>query len=870
MKSLHMFLSVWLLVFSCGPTTKWRDLNNNKIKDPYENTDLSFEDRAANLVNKMTLDEKISQMQREAPAIERLGIVKYSWGNEGLHGVVSWMNGEGFTTTVFPQSIGIASTWNPRLVSQEAEVISDEARALANQLNNAKFLNFWSPMINMARDPRWGRTQESYGEDPFLVSEISKAFIQGLQGNDPKYIKTAASIKHFIANNVDYHRHYGSSNISEKLLRDYYFPAFKANVLESNVQIVMSAYNALNNVPCSSNEWLLQEVLRDDWGFDGHVVSDCGAIYNIHANHFYVDSPEEGAATAVLAGTDLNCGGMYTTHLAKSVELGLLTEKDLDKAVIRIITTAMRLGVYDPKDQIPFSQITSDVIEQNSHQELAKEVALQSLVLLKNKDNLLPLSKKLASIAVIGPNANECIYGNYSGMPSRGISPLEGIKDIVSKETQVNYAQGSAKHDFNLPAIENSAFFLSQALQKNGLVAEFFDNMKLQGEPVLKRIDSNLVHQWWNESQFPSEFVPKDKFSVRWKGVIVPSKSTEYMFSARNTVMSSDNDKGIKIYLDNEIILDQWTTHVGWETGITKKLEAGKAYDFKVEYIDDIDWAGVTIGWKPLKDNLLQEAIAVAKKSDAVILVLGSRNDTEGEHLDRQSLDLLPEQERLLKKIYEVNSNIVLTLINGSPISVNWADENIPAIVEAWYPGQAEGVAIAQVLFGDYNPGGKLPITFPKAASDLPAFEDYDITKGKTYMYQRIKALYPFGFGLSYTDFEVSNESLSKRELSKDGVIEISFDIKNIGSMQGSEVVQLYIRKNDEAQDNPIKILKAFERVFLDKGEKQRITLSVPVNELSRYNPELGKFIVDSGSYELMVGNSSTNFYFKQGLEISE
>ena len=302
-----MFLFICSLLFSCGPSIKWMDLNHNGTKDPYEDIDLSFDKRTADLVSKMTLDEKISQMQREAPAIERLGITKYSWGNEGLHGVASWKSGEGFTTTVFPQSIGIASTWNPELVSQEAKVISDEARALANQLDNTKFLSFWSPMINMARDPRWGRTQESYGEDPLLVSEISKAFIQGLQGKDPKYIKTAASIKHFIANNVDYQRHYGSSNISEKLLRDYYFPAFEANVLESNVQIVMSAYNALNEVPCSSNEWLLQEVLRDDWGFEGHVVSDCGAIYNIHANHFYVDSPEKGAASAVLAGTDLNC-----------------------------------------------------------------------------------------------------------------------------------------------------------------------------------------------------------------------------------------------------------------------------------------------------------------------------------------------------------------------------------------------------------------------------------------------------------------------------------------------------------------------------------------------------------------------------------
>tara|TARA_B110000438_G_scaffold290745_1_gene326868 strand:+ start:1266 stop:3878 length:2613 start_codon:yes stop_codon:yes gene_type:complete len=870
MKNLLMFLFIGSLLFSCGPSIKWMDLNHNGIKDPYEDVDLSFDKRTADLVSKMTLDEKISQMQREAPAIERLGITKYSWGNEGLHGVASWMSGEGFTTTVFPQSIGIASTWNPELVSQEAKVISDEARALANQLDNTKFLSFWSPMINMARDPRWGRTQESYGEDPLLVSEISKAFIQGLQGKDPKYIKTAASIKHFIANNVDYQRHYGSSNISEKLLRDYYFPAFKANVLESNVQIVMSAYNALNEVPCSSNEWLLQEVLRDDWGFEGHVVSDCGAIYNIHANHFYVDSPEKGAASAVLAGTDLNCGGMYTTYLAKAVELGLLTEIDVDKAVKRIITTAMRLGMFDPKEQVPFAQITPDIIEQNAHQELAKEAALQSLVLLKNENNFLPLSKNLTSIAVIGPNANECIYGNYSGKPSKGITPLEGIQEIVSQETQVNYAQGSAIHDFNLPPVENEAFFLTRDRKEKGLKVEFFDNMKLQGKPVLTRIDSNLVHQWWDESQFPSEFVPVDKFSVRWKGVIVPPKSTEYMFSARNTVMSSDDDKGIRIYLDNEIILDQWTSHVGWETGITKKLEAGKAYDFRVEYIDDIDWAAVTIGWKPLKDNLLQEAIEVAKKSDAVIIVLGSRNDTEGEHLDRQSLDLLPEQEKLLQKVYEVNPNIVLTLVNGSPISVNWADENIPAIVEAWYPGQAEGVAIAEVLFGDYNPGGKLPITIPKAASDLPAFEDYDITKGKTYMYQRIEPLYPFGFGLSYTDFEVSNESLLKQQLSKDEVIEISFDLKNMGSMQGSEVVQLYIRKNDEARDNPVKILKAFERVFLAEGEKQRITLSFPIKELARYDLEFDKFTVVNGSYDFMVGNSSTNFYFKKTLEIIE
>ncbi|MEM7368606.1 MAG: glycoside hydrolase family 3 C-terminal domain-containing protein [Bacteroidota bacterium] len=842
--------------------------------DTYEDTNESFDDRAKDLVSRMSLQEKISQMQRESPAIDHLGIGKYSWGNEGLHGVVA--GNDDLTSTVFPQSIGIASSWNPELVKQEATAISDEARALGKKLGNTKFLNFWSPMINMARDPRWGRLQESYGEDPLLVTKICQAFVEGLQGSDERYIKTAATVKHFIANNVDYQRHYGNSEIDEKLLRDYYFPAFKANVQKSNVQIIMSAYNALNEVPCSSNEWLLQQVLRDEWGFDGHVVSDCGAIYNIHANHHYVKTPEEGVAVAVKSGTDLNCGGQYTKFLGTALEQGLLEEKDIDKAVKRLILTRMRLGMFDPPEMLPYSTIQEDIVEQAAHQDLALKAAEESIVLLKNdplpgeKNNFLPLSKDIQSVAVIGPNADVCVYGNYSGVPSRGITPLEGIQQIVSDDTEVLYAQGSAIHDFRLPPIDSKSFFVSGELKQNGLKAEFFNNMELAGEAVLIRTDTNLVHEWWNEELFPSDLVHSDKFSVRWTGKIVPEESTNYMFSARTTVMSSDLDKGIRIYLDNELVLDQWTSHCGWETGITKKLEAGKAYDFKVEYIEDIDWAAVVIGWKALQATLLEEAVETAKKADAVILVLGSRNDTEGEHLDRQSLDLLPEQEVLLRQVYEANPNTVLTLVNGSPIAVNWADEHLPAILEAWYPGQAEGTAIANVIFGDYNPGGKLPVTFYRSANDIPAFQDYDIRKGKTYMYLKQEPLYEFGHGLSYTEFAITNVSMKQQELSKDGMISISFEIENTGDMEGSEVVQLYVHEQNAYPIPPQKVLKAFERIFLQSGEQRHMSLSIPVTDLATYHLAQQAFAINTGTYDLILGNSSEDVYYQDQFTVTD
>jgi len=846
--------------------------SSSRNEYPFNDPTLSLEQRLDDLISRLTLEEKISQMGSYSAPLGRLGIKGYRWSGEALHGVVG---GQAHKTTVFPQSIGLASTWNPGLVRKEAIAISDEARALATKLQNRMFLSFWSPMINMARDPRWGRTQEGYGEDPFLVSSISLEFVKGLQGDDEKYFKVLAGPKHFIANNVDWLRHFGSSDIDEKVLRDYYLPAFKKCVTQGHAQTIMSAYNALNGVPCICNEILLQDILRDEWGFDGHVVSDCGGVYNIHANHKYVETAEEAAALSVKAGTDLNCGSEYGRSLKSATDKGLIDEETIDIAVRRLFKARFELGMFDPPELVPYSEISPDVIDCDEHRELARQVARESIVLLKNdskpgqENGFLPLSKEIRSLAVIGPNADVCQFGNYTGVPSYCTTPLEAIKTMVNGTTQVKYAQGAPLHDNNLPSIPSECLLHPSAREgEHGLKGEYFNNMNFEGTPVLTRIDSSLDMPWWNEKLFPDSVVNTDHFSVRWTGKIVPDKSQKYMISARNTVMSSGDDLGIRIYLDGEIILDQWTDHRVWETTITKKLTAGKAYDFRVEYIEDIDWAAVTIGWKAIGKDLLGEALEIAGSSDAVIIVAGTNVAWEGEHCDRRNMELPQEQQELIRKVFAANPNSCLTLVNGSPLAINWEKENIPAIIEAWFPGEEGGNAIAEVLFGDYNPGGKLPVTFYTGNEQLPDFEDYDVTKGRTYMYLKEKPLFPFGFGLSYTRFEVSNESIEKKTLSGDDIIRVSFDLENRGGMKGSEVVQLYVHEQTESKYTPVRVLKAFERIELDAKEKRRVTLSVPLVELATYNLGEKAFVTSKGTYDLMVGNSSDHFYFRDEIVI--
>ena len=874
MKYLIIIFISLIIFSSCNQKSRWTDLNNNGEMDIYEDTSLPLNDRVSDLISKMTLEEKTSQLSSVSPKIKRLGIKPYVWRNEALHGVMANTGPSGRDcdscinkTTVFPQSIGLASTWNPSLAFQEGVAISDEARALANMIDSQKYLNFWNPMINIARDPRWGRTQEGYGEDPFLVSKIAVQYIRGLQGEDDTYVKVIASPKHFIANNVDGDRHFTSSNIDEEILRDYYFPAFKSSIIEANALGLMSAYNALNGIPCSSNDFLLTEVLRKEWGFNGHVVSDCGAIYNIHANHLYVETPEEGVAKSILSGTDMNCGGQYEKYLLKAINKGLLTENDVNISLRRVLLARFRLGMFDPEEMVSYSKIQPEVIDSKKHRALAKKVALESIVLLKNKNKFLPLQKDIKSIAVIGPNADSSIFGNYSGLPAYDITPFEGIKAKVSSETIVRYAQGAPIFKKNpLPPLTGD--YLIAPDGGKGLKCEFFNNMNFIGDPVHTRNDTIMIHQWWNEELFPGEFVNKDQFSVRWTGKIKPKVTGKYMFNARTTVRSSKKDKGIRIYIDDELVVDQWKSLRHWDSGISKKLHEGKLYDFRVEYVDDIDWAAVTIGWKPINESLLDNAKDLANNSDVVILVLGSNNATEEELHDRTSIDLIEEQKILVKEIYNLNQNILIVLVNGSPISINWENNNVPAILEAWYPGQEGGSAIADVIFGDYNPGGKLPITFYKGTEQLPDFYDYDITKGRTYMFLDEKPLYPFGYGLSYTEFQFKNFSISDRELSIKDTISVFFNLFNVGDYLGSEVVQVYIKPIFSSKYTPNKQLKSFKKIFLKSGHNKNIVIDIPVKELETYSAGSGEFTVKPGTYHVLVGNSSENILFNKPISI--
>jgi len=855
----NMCISILILFIfnSSVPAAEWIDWNNNGSMDPYENPALSVETRVKDLLQRMTLEEKVSQMGDSSPAIQRLGIDRYKWWNECLHGVCA--NNQ--YTTVFPQAIGLASTWNPELIQEVASSISDEARALANLEQNHKYLTFWSPVVNMGRDPRWGRTQEGYGEDPCLVSRIGVAFVKGLQGNHSKYLKVISTPKHFAVNNEEQRRHTGSADVDEQILREYYLPAFKNCVIKGKAQSIMSAYNAVNGIPCSCNNKLLNEILRGEWGFDGYVVSDCGAIKDIYENHFYVETPEEAAALSVKGGTDINCLHTYQNHLVNAVAEGLLSEEHIDTAVSRLLAARFRLGMFDPQELVPYTQISSKTIDSKKHRELALQTARESIVLLKNENNFLPLNKNTKSVAVIGPNANICQFGDYSGKPSRAITPLEGIRNIVPEETKVNYAPGCILQGTKLPTIP--AEYLVPQDEKygqHGLKAEYFNNKDLSGKPVITRIDRQIDFDWAGGA--PDGVINKNNYSFRWTGKLIAPASKTYK-------LSITTDDGVRFYLDGELLVDQWHMRGPTTDVVSKTLIAGQAYDIRIEYYENSGGASAHLGWEPLVNNPLIEAINICKKSDAVILMVGTDLSIESEGNDREYLGLPKDQKMLIKKIYEVNSNTVVVLINGSPLSINWTKENIPAIIEAWFPGEEGGNAIADVIFGNYNPGGKLPMTFYTSVDQLPPLDDYDITKGRTYMYLKEKPLFPFGYGLSYTKFKYTNLELNQRYLKTTEHVSISLYLENVGEYHGDEVVQLYVSDYKPSAAVPIKRLVDFKRINnLKPGEKKKITFTLPVEELSFYDVDKNKFVVKPGKFKLMVGSSSDDIRLKDSFEV--
>lgn len=822
---------------------------------PYKNPRLPIIRRVDDLVSRMTLEEKISQMQNSAPAIERLGIPPYDWWNEALHGVA-----RSGIATVFPQAIGLAATWNTHLMNRVADVVSTEARAKYNYFQSRreygryKGLTFWSPNINIFRDPRWGRGQETYGEDPFLTSQMGVAFVKGLQGSDPKYLKVNSTVKHFaVHSGPEPERHSFDARISPKDLRETYLPAFRATILDAKATGVMCAYNSVNGQPACAGDELLGQILRGEWKFDGHVVSDCAAIEDIYKGHKFVKTEAEASALAVKKGTDLTCGREYR-YLSDAIKQGLIKESEIDTAVKRLMTIRFRLGMFDPPQTVKYAQVPISENDSAAHRRLSLEAARESLVLLKNDNNALPLKKDIQTIAVIGPNANnpDVLLGNYNGQPSKSVTPLEGIKNKLPNAT-ILYSQGMYPTGVIFEPVSENAF--------SNLKGEYFNNRELTGEPSLVRNDSNINFNWGSIS--PAKEISEDNFSVRWTAKLTAPESGRYQFGWRS-------NGGVRIFLDNQPVIEELKNPRTRNVLREINLDAGKTYDLRVEYFENANhYASAKLVWSPptAQTNLRADALEKARRADAVVMVMGISPTIEGEEMDvqlegfrggdRTDIALPKPQQDLIKAVHALGKPVILVLMGGSALAVNWESENIPAILYAWYPGQEGGTAIADVLFGDYNPAGRLPVTFYKSVGDLPPFEDYKMA-GRTYRYFRGEPLYPFGYGLSYTNFAYGNLKFKKKIKTGEN-LQISVDVQNAGAVEGDEVAQLYITNQKSSVVVPIRSLEGIHRIRLKPNERKTVSFTLTPRQLSVVL-ESGKRVTEPGEFLVSVGGKQPGF----------
>lgn len=850
----HVLISLFLVVFSLSSAWAQAEV------PAYKNPQLPIEVRVDDLISRMTLEEKVSQMAHDAAAIPRLDVPKYNWWNECLHGVA-----RAGIATVFPQAIALAATWDEDLMFRLADVISTEARAKHHEFLRQgdhgiyKGLTFWSPNINIFRDPRWGRGQETYGEDPYLTARMGVQFVKGLQGNDPKYLKVVATPKHYaVHSGPEPERHEFDALSSLRDMYDTYLPAFEATVREAGAWSVMCAYNRTNGEACCAHPQLQQEILRDAWGFQGYIVSDCGAIRDIYAHHKLVGSPEEAAAAAVKAGTDLNCGEVYGRSLVDAVQQGLISEAELDVSLRRLFTARFKLGMFDPPTMVPYAQIPYSMNDAPEHRQVSLEAAHKSIVLLKN-DGVLPL-KKDVKVAVIGPTADSyaMLVGNYNGTPSRYVTPLQGIRNKLGAD-KVNYALGCNLADDNPPVERVPAEFLS-ADGAPGLKAEYFNNVDLAGEPVHVRMDDGVQNNWVTA---PVPGIGDQDFSVRWSGVLTPPISGEYH-------LTFVGDDGYRLFLDGQLLFEDWTHHAPRAKSARLNLNAGQEYAVKIEFFQAAGGAEATLLWARPGVDFMQQALDAAAASDVVVFVGGITAELEGEEMDvpfegfrggdRTNLDLPKVQENLLKKLHATGKPVVLVLTNGSALAVNWANEHLSAIIDLWYPGQEGGTALADVLFGDYNPAGRLPVTFYKSVDQLPPFEDYAMA-GRTYRYFDGEPLYPFGYGMSYTTFEYAKLKMPKK-VSADKPFTVSVQVKNSGMISGEEVVQLYVKRLNSAQDAPLRALQGFRRIKLNPGETRTVTFTVTPRNLAVIN-EQGVPVVEKGAVELFVGGGVPGFVAK-------
>ena len=824
---------------------------NDSPAAPYLDPSLPLEQRVNDLVSRMTLEEKTSQMQDVAPAITRLKIPAYNWWNEGLHGVARSGN-----ATVFPQAIGLAASWNPELVHRVADVISTEARAKYNDAiargNTARYygLTFWSPNINIFRDPRWGRGQETYGEDPYLTARMGVAFVTGLQGNDPNYLKVVATPKHFaVHSGPETTRHRTDVPVSLHDFADTYAPAFRATVLEGKARSVMCAYNSVRGEPACANHFLL-DTLRNKWGFAGYVVSDCWAITDLYAGHGFVRTIEQAAALSVRAGTDLSCGPEFGV-LPAAVDNRLVSEQDIDRSVKRLFEARFRLGLFDPAKNVPWSKLTIADNDTAAHRQIALEAARESIVLLKNEQNTLPLKPSTKTIAVIGPTADsfDALVGNYSGTPSAYTTILDGLQKRFPN-AKILTAPGSPISETSAIPIPVNYLRTGGTGSKPGLSAEYFANTTLAGTPALKRIDPSIGFAWNNVA--PGEGLPAENYSVRWTGELIPPVDGDYR-------LGGSSDGGYRISLDDKVFLDDWGFH--GERSMTRlvHLEGNHAYRIKMEYYHRSWESYAYLLWLP--PNLTEEARGVARKSDVIVAVMGITAQFEGEESessdpgffggDRMSIELPRPQQELLAALATTGKPLVVVLTSGSALAVNWAEQHAAAIVEAWYPGEEGGTAVADVLSGNYNPAGRLPVTFYKSVAELPPFGNYSMT-GRTYRYFREQPLYPFGYGLSFSSFRYSDPHLDQESIAADGMVTITAKVTNVSRVPGDEVVELYIAR-PQVEGAPVRALTAFKRIHLDAGASEKVSFQLHDRDLSTVD-EAGTRRIVPGPAELWLG----------------
>jgi beta-glucosidase len=836
-------------------------------KPAYMDPNLPAEQRAADLVKRMTLEEKASQLVNQARAIPRLGVPGYDWWSEALHGVAT----DG--TTEFPEPIALAATFDPKGIHQMATDIGTEARVVHAQSADANGnsqifhgLDFWAPNINIFRDPRWGRGQETYGEDPFLTARMGVAFVTGMQGDDPHYYRVISTPKHYaVHSGPEPTRHSADVPVSKHDELDTYLAAFRATVTEAKADSVMCAYNSINGQPACANEFLLDDQLRGKWGFKGYVVSDCGAVHDIANGHHFEPSVEQAVAISLTRGMDNECIDFrakvtddhdYRPYL-DAVKNDYLKESAIDTALVRLFTARVKLGVFDPPQMVPYTKIAASELDSAEHRALALKLANESMVLLKN-DGALPLKTTGAKILVVGPLAEQTrvLLGNYNGIPTHTVSILEGLKQEFAEDT-IQFMQGTGFLSKQAQPVPNALLTTDgqpgvKADYLNQNIVNFSGERASSTAALATRVEPGIDIA---AQPLPAAAANADPLSVRWEATLTPTKTGDYNLGV-------ETDGFFRVFLDGKLVTIANYPH-GVETVTGKAhLEAGKPYKLEVEYQRTANAAPhLRLMWGKMDRGVDPAVVAAAQNADVVVAVVGITSELEGEEMnvnepgfkggDRTSLDLPEPEEKLLEALSATGKPLVVVLTNGSALGVNWANAHANAILDAWYPGEEGGTAVAQTLSGKNNPAGRLPVTFYKDVSQLPPFEAYGM-KGRTYRYFAGTPLYPFGYGLSYTKFSYSKLTVPSAAVEAGKPVVVEATVTNTGTRAGDEVAQLYL-EFPAVPGAPLRALRGFERVHLAPGASQTVRFELETRDLSMVT-EAGEPIVAEGAYTVSVG----------------